>query len=245
MVTQAAQGGPAVLQSLPPADRRRLEAQATRVPLELRQVLYWPDEPITHVWFPVDAIGSLLTLLGAGDTVEAGLVGREGVIGLPLFLGAEATHGRAVCQIAGEAWRLPAAAFQEEARPDGPLRARLLRYTQALFQQVAQNSGCNRLHAHEERCARWLLQIHDRVHGDAFHLTQEYLAVMLGLSRPSVTIVMGALQRAGLVAYHRGDLVILDRAGLEAAACECYAITRAETERLLGPVLGPNGAGGG
>jgi CRP-like cAMP-binding protein len=232
-----------VLQYLPAADRRRLEAQATRVALELRQPLYWPDEPITHVWFPVDAVGSLLTLLGGGDTVEAGLVGREGVIGLPLFLGAEATHGRAVCQVAGAAWRLPAAAFLEEAAADGPLRARLLRYTQALFQQVAQTSGCNRLHAHEERCARWLLQIHDRVPGDAFRLTQEYLAIMLGVSRPAVTLVMGALQRAGLVAYHRGDLTILDRPGLEAAACECYAITRAETERLLGPVLGPPGGG--
>ena len=228
-----------MLQDLPPEDRRRLEARATRVDLELRQVLYWPDEPIAHAWFPIYAICSLLTLLGGGDTVEAGLVGREGVVGLPLFLGAAATHGRAVSQVAGAAWRLPAAAFLEEAAADGPLRDRLLRYTQALFQQVAQTSGCNRLHANEERCARWLLQLHDRVPGDTFRLTQEYLALMLGLARPSVTVVMGALQRAGLVAYHRGDLTMLDRAGLEAAACECYAITRAETERLLGPVLGP------
>jgi CRP-like cAMP-binding protein len=231
-----------VLQDLPPADRRRLEARATRVARALRQPLYRPDEPIRHVWFPIHAVGSLLTLLGAGDTVEAGLVGREGVIGLPLFLGAESTHGRAVCQVAGDAWRLPAAAFLEEAAPDGPLRARLLRYTQALFQQVAQTSGCNRLHANEERCARWLLQIHDRVPGDAFRLTQEYLGLMLGLARPSVTVVMGTLQRAGLLTYHRGALAVLDRDGLEAAACECYAITRAETERLLGPVLGPTGA---
>jgi CRP-like cAMP-binding protein len=234
-----------VLQYLPPDDRRRLEDRAERVHLELRQPLYWPDEPIAHVWFPVDAIGSLLTLLGGGDAVEAGLVGREGIIGLPLFLGAAATHGRAVCQVAGDAWRLPAAAFLAEAERDGPLRARLLRYTQALFQQVAQTSGCNRAHAHEERCARWLLQIHDRVPGDTFRLTQEYLALMLVVSRPAVTLVMGALQRAGLVAYRRGDLTILDRAGLEAAACECYAITRAETERLLGPVLGPPAAGAG
>ena len=234
-----------MLQDLPPDDRRRLEAQATRVPLALNQVLFWPDEPIPHVWFPLDAVGSLLTLLGVGESVEAGLVGREGVIGLPLFLGAEATHGRAVCQVAGEAWRLPAAAFREEAGRDGPLRARLLRYTQALFQQVAQTSGCNRAHAHEERCARWLLQLHDRLPGDAFRLTQEYLALMLGLARPSVTLVMGALQRAGLVAYHRGTLTVLDRAGLEAAACECYTITRAETERLLGPVFGPLDTGTG
>ena len=231
-----------MLQSLPAADRRRLEARAARVPLALHQVLYWPDEPISHVWFPIDAVGSLLTLLGAGDSVEAGLVGCEGVVGLPLFLGAESTHGRAVCQVAGDAWRLPAAAFREETAPPGPLRARLLRFTQALFQQVAQTSGCNRLHANEERCARWLLMLHDRLPADTFRLTQEYLAVMLGVSRPAVTLVMGALQRAGLVAYHRGDLTIRDRAGLEAVACECYAISRAETERLLWPVLGPTGA---
>ena len=235
-----------MLQQLPEDDRRRLQARGERVHLALRQVLYWPDEPITHVWFPIDAIGSLLTLLGAGDSVEAGLVGREGVLGLPLFLGAESTHGRAVCQVAGDAWRLPAAAFLEEAGREGPLRDRLLRYTQALFQQVAQTSGCNRLHAHEERCARWLLMTHDRLPADTFPLTQEYLAVMLGVSRPAVTLVMGALQRAGLLAYHRGEVTILDRAGLEAAACECYAITRAETERLLGPVLGPTaGSAGG
>ena len=135
------------------------------------------------------------------------------------------------------------AAFREEARRAGPLQDRLLRYTQALFQQVAQTSGCNRAHANGERCARWLLQLHDRLPGDAFRLTQEYLALMLGLARPSVTLVMGALQRAGLVSYHRGELTVLDREGLEASACECYAITRAETERLLGPVLGPTAAG--
>ena len=203
--------------------------------LELRQVLYWPDEPITHAYFPIDAVGSLLTLLGAGDTVEAGLVGREGVIGLPLFLGAERTHGRAVCQVAGDAWRLPAAAFREESGRDGPLRSQLLRYTQALLQQVSQSSGCNRAHPNEERCARWLLMIHDRVPGATFPLTQEVIAVMLGIRRPSVTVVMGALQQAGLLTYHRGALTILDRAGLEAAACECYRRVRDEYGRLLGP----------
>jgi CRP-like cAMP-binding protein len=227
-----------VLQFLPADDRRRLEARAKRVPLELRQVLYWPDEPIAYAWFPVDGIVSLLTLLGAGDTVEAGLVG------LPLFLGAESTHGRAVCQVAGEAWRLPAAAFREEGGREDPLRDRLLRYTQTLLQQTAQSSGCNRLHANEERCARWLLMTHDRLQAHTFHLTQEYLGLMLGVSRPAVTVVMGTLQRAGLLTYHRGELTVLDRAGLEAAACECYAITRRETERLRGPVLGPCGAAG-
>ncbi len=229
-----------MLDALPIDDRRRLQARAQRVRLELRQVLYWPDEPITQVYFPVDAVTSLLTLLGAAGTVEAGLVGREGLVGLPLFLGAEATHGRAVCQIAGEAWRLPAAIFREESGRDGPLRDRLLRYTQALLHQVSQSSGCNRAHPTGERCARWLLMVHDRVPGDTFRLTQEFLALKLGTRRPTVTVVMGALQQAGLVTYRRGTLTILDREGLEAAACECYAIIRDETARLLGPVLGPS-----
>lgn len=237
-----------MLQHLPDDDRRRLQARAERVRLELRQVLYWPDEPIAHVYFPIDAVGSLLTLLGDGVAVEAGLVGREGVVGLPLFLGAERTHGRAVCQVTGDAWRLPAAAFREESGREGPLRDRLLRYAQALLHQVSQSSGCNRAHPSEERCARWLLMVHDRVPGATFPLTQESLALKLGVRRPSVTVVMGALQQAGLLTYHRGTLTILDRVGLEAAACECYAVTRAETERLLGPVLGPSGmapSGGG
>jgi len=227
-----------VLQQLPDDDRRRLLARAQRVRLELRQVLYWPDEPIAHVYFPIDAIGSLLTLLGAGETVEAGLVGHEGLIGLPVFLGADATHSRAVCQVAGDAWRLPAAAFREESVGDGPLRRHLLRYTQSLLHQVSQSSGCNRGHPNDERCARWLLMIHDRVPGDTFRLTHEYLAIMLGIRRPSVTATMRRLQEAGLLIYHRGVLTVLDRPGLEAVSCECYTITRNETERLLGPVFG-------
>ncbi|MDQ3699929.1 MAG: Crp/Fnr family transcriptional regulator [Chloroflexota bacterium] len=230
-----------MLQQLPAEDRRRLLARGERVHLALRQVLFWPDESITHVYFPIDAVGSLLTLLGAGDTVEAGLVGHEGMVGLPVFLGADSTHGRAVCQVAGDAWRLPVAAFREESSRDGPLRSQLLRYTQSLLLQVSQSSGCNRAHPNDERCARWLLMTHDRVPGSTFHLTHEFLAVMLGIRRPSVTVVMGTLQQAGLLTYHRGTLTILDRAGLEGAACECYAITRTETERLLGPVFGKPG----
>jgi CRP-like cAMP-binding protein len=224
-----------VLQHLPDDVRRRLEARAQRVSLHLDQVLFWPDEPIESVYFPIDSVVSLLTVLGEGEVVEAGIVGHEGVVGLPLFLGATLTHARAVCQVADGAWKLPAVAFLEESRREGPLRDRLLCYTQTLFQQVGQTSGCNRVHAVEERCARWLLMLRDRLPGERFHLTQEYLAQMLGIRRPSVTVVMGALQRAGLLTYARGALTILDRAGLEAASCECYAITRRETERLLGP----------
>ena len=223
----------------------RLQARAQRVHLELRQVLYWPDEPIAYVYFPVDAVGSLLTLLGAGETVEAGLVGHEGVVGVPVFLGTAATHGRAVCQVAGDAWRMPVAAFLEESRRDGPFRDQLFRYTQTLLQQISQSSGCNRGHPTDERCARWLLMIHDRVPGDTFPLTHEFLAVMLGIRRPSVTATMRRLQEAGLLTYHRGVLTVLDRPGLEAVSCECYTITRTETERLLGPVFGAAAPGTG
>ena len=136
---------------------------------------------------------------------------------------------------------MPVAPFREESSRDGPLRSLLLRYTQSLLLQVSQSSGCNRAHPTEERCARWLLMTHDRVPGSTFKLTHEFLAVMLGIRRPSVTVVMGTLQQAGLLTYHRGKLTILDREGLEGAACECYAITRIETERLLGPVFGLSG----
>jgi CRP-like cAMP-binding protein len=236
---------PGLLAALPPDERARLLARAQRVRLPHDRVLYWPDAPIEHVYFPVGSVVSLLALLGDGAAVEAGMVGNEGVVGLPVFFGGGATHGRAVCQVGDGAWRLPAAVFREEAGRDGALQAGVLRYTQALLQQVAQASACNRGHPVEERCARWLLMTRDRTPGDTFRLTQEYLAIMLGVRRPSVTVVMGALQRAGLLTYHRGQLTLLDRPGLEAAACECYGIIRAEADRLLGPpsALRAGGAG--
>jgi CRP-like cAMP-binding protein len=172
--------------------------------------------------------------MGQGEAVEAGIVGRDGMAGLPLFLGASATHARAVCQVADGAWRMSAHVFQETVARDGALRDRLLRYTQALFHQVAQCSGCNRAHPVLERCARWLLMVQDRVETETFALTQEFLSQMLGVRRPSVTVVMGTLQRAGLICYHRGRITVKDRAGLEAAACECYGIITREADALLG-----------
>jgi CRP-like cAMP-binding protein len=203
-----------------------------RVHLDLKQVLIWPDEPITHAYVPIDGVVSLLALMD-GEEVEAGITGSEGLVGVPLLLGTAAAHIRAVCQVAGDAWRLPADALREEMAQPGPLRERLLRYAQALFQQVAQTSGCNRAHPVQERCARWLLMVQDRVGTDTFQLTQEFLAQMLGVRRPSVTVVMGALQQAGLLRYHRGQVTILDRPRLEAAACECYGIIASASDRML------------
>ena len=222
------------LDALPEETVAVLRPHLVRVPLVHHQVLLWQDTPIDHVYFPLRGVVSLLALTEEGAAVEAGLVGREGVVGLPVFLGAEGGPGRSVVQVPGEAWRAPARPFLTAATRPGPLQDRLLRYTQAVFVQVAQASACNRAHAIEERCARWLLMVHDRVDGDRLPLTQEYLSQMLGVRRPSVTVVMGALQRAGLVAYARGRVDVLDRPGLEAAACECYARIQREFDRLLG-----------
>jgi CRP-like cAMP-binding protein len=226
-----------MLAGLPTAERERLLGRMERVHVRPKQVLIWADEPIKHVYFPINSVASLLALTGDGAAVEAGLVGHEGVIGLPLVFGTTQLHMRVDCQVGDGAWRMPADVFRQEAAREGPLRARLLLYAQVLFQQVAQTSGCNRAHPVEERCARWLLMTHDRVKGDSFRLTQEYLSIMLGVRRPSVTVVMGILQRAGLIHYHRGVMTIADRAGLEAAACECYAVCVTEAARLMGPQL--------
>jgi CRP-like cAMP-binding protein len=177
---------------------------------------------------------SLVILMRDGQAVEAGTVGNEGMVGLPVFLGAETSPHRAFSQIPGEALRMRAKDFMEELERDGPLRRRLGLYNQALMNQMAYSVACNRLHSVEERMCRWLLMCNDRVGADQFPLTQEFLAQMLGVRRPSVTVVAGVLQKAGLIAYARGRVVILDRPRLEAASCECYQVVREEFDRLLG-----------
>ena len=162
-----------------------------------------------------------------------GVVGREGMAGVPAFLGADRSPTEVFCQIPGECLRLPVAVFKEEVRQDGPFRAVIQRYTQALLNLVFQSTACNHHHTVDSRCARWLLMTHDRVGADEMPLTQEILAMMLGVRRASVTEAAGVLQRAGFIIYRRGRLTILDRAGLEAAACECYRVVRDEFDRLL------------
>jgi CRP-like cAMP-binding protein len=169
-----------------------------------------------------------------GRAVEFGTVGNEGMIGLPLFLGADRSPHRAFTQVPGDALRMRAEDFREEMGRQGQLAGLLRRYNQALMNQMAYSVACNRLHSVEERMCRWLLMTHDRVGADRFPMTQEFLAQMLGVRRPSVTVVAGVLQKAGLIAYARGWVVILDRAGLEAASCECYRVVRDDFERLLG-----------
>ena len=223
-----------MLATLPAEEFDRLQPALQGVELELGQPLIWPNQPITHVHFPSNAVISQVALGDEGQEVETGIIGREGASGLPLLLGAETEPFRSVCQVPGAAWRMRAADFLQAAQPGTPLHARLLRFTQAKTVMAYQGVLCHRLHSVDERCARWLFLVHDRVDGDEFRLTHEFLAVMIAARRPSVTVALGVLQRAGALDYQRGQMRILDRATLERAACECYAIIAAEYARLLG-----------
>lgn len=221
-----------LFQLFPPDERARLQSRMRRVTLETAKIIVWPGRTMDLAYFPIDCVISVLTFGNAGESVEAGLIGREGVAGLPLFLRQSATPHQYQCQVPGDAWRMNAADFVEESRRPGPLHDGLLAYTQAYITVVAQTALCNARHSVDERCARWLLCVHDRVGRDTFPLTHEFLAIMLSVRRPGVTVALGALQRAGAVSYHRGEMTVTDRAALEAAACPCYAITSSQYPQL-------------
>lgn len=223
-----------LLAALPQEEYDRVVAHMETVALEYQQDLYKPNEPIDYVYFPKSGVVSLLTIMQNGEAVEVATVGNEGMVGLPVFLEADSIPGKAFAQIPGDAWRMSADAFKEQVSPGSPLHDLLQRYTQALFNQIAQSAACNRLHSVEERACRWLLMTHDRVGEDFFPLTQEFLAHMLGVRRPTVSTVASILQKAGFISYSRGKITILNREGLESASCECYEIIRAEFERLVG-----------
>ena len=169
-----------------------------------------------------------------GGDIEVGTVGNEGFVGLPILNGADRTPYRMMVQVEGDAWRLPADMFRRVVDERAAVRHLLLRYAQYFVDQLSQSVACNRLHTVEERCARWLLMTHDRVHRDSFELTHEFLALMLGVRRAGVTVAMGALQGARIVRYSRGRVEVLDRQQLEEASCGCYHITRTALDRLLG-----------
>lgn len=222
-----------ILAGLPPEEQARLWPHLKRVDLQHKQVLIEPNRAIEFVYFPEDAMVSILSIMADGSAVEVATVGWEGVVGLPVFLGCGSMAGQAVAQVAGIALRMSADSFREEGRHCGALTLRLNRYTQALMTLLAQSSGCNRAHQVDQRCARWLLMVHDRVQRDAFSLTHLFLSQMLGVRRASVTEALSGLQQAGLIAYGRGQIRIRDRAGLEGASCECYAIIHSEFARIL------------
>ncbi|MBA2585028.1 MAG: Crp/Fnr family transcriptional regulator [Chthoniobacterales bacterium] len=222
-----------LLNGLPPPALRRLRKHLKEVTLSRRDSLHEPGKPFRFVYFPETAMASLLTVLKDGTQTEVASIGREGMVGLPAFLGAKRSARRAICQMPGTAWRLSAAELVRQTHRGGPLSDLLHRYAQALFTQMAQLATCNRLHTIEQRCCCWLLMTHDRVEGDEFYVTHEFLSEMLGARRSGVTVIAGTLQRAGLISYTRGRVTILDRRGLEKAACECYAIVRREFDSLL------------
>ena len=223
------------LAGLAPVDALWLASELEPVTLTLGELLAGAGEPFAHVYFPETAVLSIIARTIDGVGVEVGTVGNEGMAGVTIFLNAEASANETVAQIPGAASRIPSARFMEgvEGRPD-PWRLPN-RYTESYLTQVAQTAACNRLHGIESRCARWLLMTHDRVdEADRFPLTQEYLAIMLGVRRSGVTVAAGALQHSGIIRYTRGAIRVLDRAGLEAAACECYGVVRRHFDRLLG-----------
>ena len=222
-----------LLRVLPVGEYERLLPLLRPVRLRLRHVLVEPMRPIDEVWFVREGVCSTLAVEQEGGEVEVGTVGNEGLVGLPVVLGADSMPNRVMVQIEGDAWRIPAAELRRVLDERPAVRRVCLRYAQYFADQLAQSAACNRLHTLEERCARWLLLTHDRVHGDAFELTHEFLAQMLGVRRAGVTVAMGTLQRAALVQYARGRVTVSDRPRLEEASCDCYRITRGSLERHL------------
>jgi CRP-like cAMP-binding protein len=208
--------------------------------LALGEIIYESGGRLHYIYFPISCIVSLVYTMESGVTAEMGLVGNEGAVGIALFMGGDTMPNRAVVQIAGNALRLKSNLMLEEFRRGGPLHASLLRYTQALITQICHTAVCNRLHSVEQRLSRWILLCHDRLNSNELRMTQEFIANMLGGRRQSVTVAAGRLQAAGLIHYSRGHIEILDRRGLEAAACECYRVVKMETDRLLGAVKSPH-----
>jgi CRP-like cAMP-binding protein len=224
-----------LLNALPKEDYKRLDGQLRPRAVQQRQGLGESGQRITEVHFPVDAVVSILTRMDEGPSVEIATIGNEGVVGLTVAWGGDAMNPREVAtvQAPGEVVSMDAGAFRAELQRQGALASLVERYTLAFFSQVSQQVACNGLHSVEQRCARWLLLTHDRVGTDEFPMTHEFLAQMLGVRRASVTVTAGALQRAGFVEFSRGRVAVVDRAGLEGAACECYGVTREVYDRLL------------
>lgn len=227
--------GNELLALLPEAEYERLAPHLEKIVIALREVLYEANKPIKYVFFPLNGVMSIVAVMEDGRLAEVATIGKEGMVGMPVFLGAEQTPSLAFSQVAGEALRLNVSEFRKQVKDGGALTMVLHRYTQALFTQIAQSAACNRLHSIEQRCARWLLMTHDRVGADEFPLTHEFLGQMLGVRRATVTGVANTLHKAGLITYRRGKITVQDRKGLEGASCECYKVIRDDFDRLLYP----------
>jgi CRP-like cAMP-binding protein len=220
-----------VLASISPKEYRRMRAQLEPVSLKFGEVLYEPGGKIRHIYFPIDCLISLLTAVDKRRTLEVGMVGNEGMAGMPFILGMGVSGVRALVQGGGKALRMAAESFRTEFDRNRLLQQALFRYTYALMAQISQTAACNRFHEAEARLARWLLMTRERVGSDEFPLTQEFLAHMLGLRREGVTEAASALKRRKLIGYHRGKIQILNVKGLKASSCSCYQIVKAVYER--------------
>jgi CRP-like cAMP-binding protein len=220
-----------VLASIPAEDFRRLRGQLELVTLKLGQILYQPGKTIRHVYFPINCLISLLTAVDKRRTLEVGMVGNEGMAGMPFILGVGVSGVRALVQGSGTALRMPSPAFRIEFDQNPSLQQALYRYTYALMAQISQTAACNRFHDSHARLARWLLMTRDRLRSDEFPLTHEFLAHMLGLRREGVTDVARALKRRKLIAYKRGQMHILNPRGLKASSCSCYQAVNAVFKR--------------
>ncbi|MBE9167304.1 Crp/Fnr family transcriptional regulator [Pleurocapsales cyanobacterium LEGE 06147] len=234
MVASSPQPANQLLAALPESEYASLVPHLETVSLRTGQILYQPYELIEFVYFPNRAIVSLVAIMEDGATTEVGLVGKEGMVGLPVILGSNCSSRRAIVQIGNGAVMLNADILKREFDRGGELRRLLLLYTQGLLTQVSQTAACNRQHVIEERLARWLLSVQDRVEQDEFLLTQEMIAYMLGVRRSGITVAANILQRAGIISYSRGRIHIRDRQALEATACECYRLVNQEFQRLFG-----------
>lgn len=222
-----------LLAALPPEEYAHLSAHLELVPLPLGETVCEPGKPMHHVYFPTTCIVSLLYVMEDGASAEIAVVGNEGLVGVALFMGGETTTSQAVVQSAGHAYRLKGPLLKAEFFRAGPMQRLLLRYTQALLTQMAQTAVCNRHHSLDQQLCRWLLLSLDRLPSNELVMTQELIANMLGVRREGVTEAAGNLHRAGLIDYHRGHITVLDRKGLEARVCECYAVVKKENDRLL------------
>jgi CRP-like cAMP-binding protein len=222
-----------ILAALPEEIYKRLLPHLEHVSMPLGDVLYESGIQMRHIYFPITSIVSLLYVMENGASAEIAIVGNEGFVGISLFMGGESALSRAVVQSSGEAFRLPGRILKDEFERGGPLQHLFLRYTQALLTQMAQTAACNRHHTLDQQFCRWLLLSIDRLPSDELIMTQELIANMLGVRREGVTEAAGNVQKAGLISYQRGRIAVLDRPGLEARACECYAVVKKEFDRLL------------
>lgn len=222
-----------LLAALPDLEWARWAPMLEPVDLPLGKVLYESGRPLHHAYFPITGIVSLLYVMENGSSAEIAVVGKEGLVGVSLFMGGDTTPSRGVVQSAGQGYRLRADLLMSEFERSPPVMHLLLRYTQALITQTAQTAVCNRHHSLEQQLCRWLLLSLDRLAGNELKMTQELIANMLGVRREGVTEAAGHLQHDGLIRYQRGHITILDRPGLERRTCECYAVVKAEYDRLL------------